>query len=214
MSSNKPAHNKSNIVGQKFGHLTIIKELDKRAPGKRVIYQCKCDCGNMTEVVADHLTSGHTKSCGSSFHRIRDLTGQQFGRLTVIQYVGRRNKKTIWKCKCSCGNYIETESYALLSGATKSCGCLNNEVRSKTVNERFGFIDGTTIASISPKRKLNKNNTSGYKGVHFDKSRNKWIAQIQFQRKTHILGRFDTLAEAIKARKDGEEKYFKPYLDK
>lgn len=43
------------------------------------------------------------------------------------------------------------------------------------------------------------------------KPEKKWVAQITFQRKKHCLGRFDTLEEAIEARKQGEEKFFAPY---
>lgn len=52
--------------------------------------------------------------------RLVDLSGQVFGRLTVIKYLGDRQ----WLCKCSCGN--ETIVYAsnLVRGHTKSCGCL------------------------------------------------------------------------------------------
>ena len=61
---------------------------------------------------------------------------------------------------------------------------------------------------IKKDRKLNKNNTSG---VHFDKDRGLWVAQIMFQRKAHILGRFKTKSEAVKTWLTGEEKYFGKY---
>ena len=60
-------------------------------------------------------------------------------------------------------------------------------------------------------RKLNKNNTSGVRGVRFDKDRGLWVAQIMFQRKAYILGRFKTKSEAVKTRLAGEEKYFGEY---
>ena len=59
--------------------------------------------------------------------------------------------------------------------------------------------------------KQNKNNTSGIRGVHFDKDRGLWVAQIMFQRKAHNLGRFKTKSEAVKTRLTGEEKYFGKY---
>ena len=40
---------------------------------------------------------------------------------------------------------------------------------------------------IKKDRKLNKNNTSGVRGVRFDKDTGLWVAQIMFQRKAHIL---------------------------
>lgn len=211
MKKYKSPPNKLNLVGQRFGKLTVIKELDKRDQKGLVLYQCKCDCGNITIVNSNHLRTGHTKSCGCGKHKITDLTGQVFGRLTVESYIGRKRGNTIWKCKCSCGNYCEVSASALQSGATKSCGCLNTEIRSQTAKERFGFVDGTSLVGVSEKRSLNKNNSSGHRGIHYDKTRKKWVAQITFQRKNHCLGRFDTLEEAIEARKQGEEKFFTPY---
>ena len=74
-----------------------------------------------------------------------------------------------------------------------------------------GLVDGTMKCGIKKDRKLNKNNTSGVRGVHFDKDRGLWVAQIMFQRKAHILGRFKTKSEAVKTRLTGEEKYFGKY---
>lgn len=57
-----------------------------------------------------------------------DLTGQRFGRLTVIERAENKGKCVMWKCLCDCGNYTITNSYSLRSCATKSCGCLNSEL--------------------------------------------------------------------------------------
>ena len=55
------------------------------------------------------------------------------------------------------------------------------------------------------------NNTSGHKGVTFDKSRNKWMAHIKLNGKHKTLGRFVKFEDAVKARKEAEEKYFGEY---
>ena len=51
-----------NLIGQKFGRLTVIKRLPNK--NNRVMWLCKCDCGNTVEVRGDSLKSGNTKSCG------------------------------------------------------------------------------------------------------------------------------------------------------
>ena len=56
---------------------------------------------------------------------------------------------------------------------------------------------------------LRKDNTSGVKGVHFNKRTNKWIARIQFNKKRISLGSFDTLEEAVEARRKAEKEYHK-----
>ena len=43
------------------------------------------------------------------------------------------------------------------------------------------------LCGIKKDRKLNKNNTSGVRGVHFDKDRGLWVAQIMFQKKLIFL---------------------------
>lgn len=61
----------------------------------------------------------------------KDLTGQKFGRLIVLEDTGKRykNGSVIWKCQCSCEehNIAEVISGSLISGRTKSCGCLQKE---------------------------------------------------------------------------------------
>lgn len=59
--------------------------------------------------------------------------------------------------------------------------------------------------------KMFANNTSGCKGVTWDKSRNKWMAHIKLNGKNKNLGRFIRFEDAVKARKDAEEKLFGEY---
>ena len=61
-----------------------------------------------------------------------DLIGQVFGRLTVLEDVGRGGGGVLWKCLCDCGNTVEVKSYSLQSSVTKSCGCLHKERASET----------------------------------------------------------------------------------
>lgn len=70
---------------------------------------------------------------------IKDLTGKQFGRLTVVEY---SKEKRLWLCKCICNNYIYTRSYSLTSGHTKSCGCYHNEIASKNISNS-NYLRGT-----------------------------------------------------------------------
>ena len=61
----------------------------------------------------------------------QDITGQKFGRLTIIEYLGTKGHDKYWLCLCECGKVIETSQYRLLSGKTKSCGCLRLELLKK-----------------------------------------------------------------------------------
>ena len=64
--------------------------------------------------------------------KIKNLTGQTFGRLTALERVGRdKYGKARWLCQCTCGTEVTVAQGALASGHTKSCGCLNSEMVSK-----------------------------------------------------------------------------------
>lgn len=63
--------------------------------------------------------------------RLIDLTGQKFGRLTVLRVSKREQHDTYWLCKCDCGNIKEVRSRDLRNNVTKSCGCLHKECITK-----------------------------------------------------------------------------------
>lgn len=71
--------------------------------------------------------------------KLIDLTGQRFGRLTVVgrgpDYVKPSGKHEIkWHCKCDCGNEIDVLGENLKRGASQSCGCYRKDAN----KERFG----------------------------------------------------------------------------
>lgn len=62
----------------------------------------------------------------------KDLTGQKFGRLTVVREDGRDGYgSTNWLCICDCGKLVTVRGSQLRSGHTRSCGCLQKDVASK-----------------------------------------------------------------------------------
>ena len=61
-----------------------------------------------------------------------NLIGQHYGRLSVIERAANSGAgQTRWLCRCTCGNEKVIFASAIVRGLTKSCGCLNNEVRGK-----------------------------------------------------------------------------------
>jgi len=68
--------------------------------------------------------------------RHKDLTGQQFGRLTVIQRAEHKSQAAYFLCRCICGNEKVIRGQNLRAGDTKSCGCLNDELRRSRKGER------------------------------------------------------------------------------
>jgi hypothetical protein len=57
-----------------------------------------------------------------------DLTGQRFGRLSVIEFAGKaKNGHSKWLCKCDCGSEVIVSYDGLKRGDSKSCGCYRSE---------------------------------------------------------------------------------------
>ena len=215
------------LTGQRFGRLVAIRLLDERKNGKTV-WECQCDCGNMTQVGISQLREGGTKSCGCLRNEtiaqigrdsIKDLTGQRFGKLVAIRLLDeRKNGKTMWECQCDCGNVIQIGSSHLRSGSwgTRSCGCfLREQAAERAKNTDFdkllGRIENTSVSAIKSKT-VRKDSGTGHRGVSYDNKRHKYYAYIGFKRKRYRLGYFTELEDAIKARKRGEEEVFGPFL--
>ncbi len=57
----------------------------------------------------------------------KDLAGQTFGRLTAIAYSHTHNRHAWWIFSCSCGKTKVIDGYSVVSGNTRSCGCLHVE---------------------------------------------------------------------------------------
>ena len=81
------------FTGKKFGKLTALRRLPNQ--GRRTIWECECECGNIVPVRTENLRSGHTTSCGCKVREpsknFIDLTGLQFGEWTVITKAARES---------------------------------------------------------------------------------------------------------------------------
>ena len=78
--------------------------------------------------------------------KLIDLTGQQFGRLTVLHRApkpeGLTSSSAFWLCLCECGKEKVISGNVLRQGKAKSCGCLNTEKRDSNslIGEVFGRL--------------------------------------------------------------------------
>jgi hypothetical protein len=139
------------LTGQRFGRLVASCDTGERKRG-RVIWLCRCDCGREVSVRADNLRSGSARSCGClqrarlSESSVRDLTGGRFGRLTALHATGERRRGcVVWHCRCDCGREVDVVTNHLMSGNTRSCGCLGRErsserERKDLTGQRFGRL--------------------------------------------------------------------------
>lgn len=142
---------------------------------------------------------------------LKDITGQKFGRLTAVENTDKKkNGAYLWLCKCDCGNEKMVRADNLFGGGTQSCGCLYIERFGE--GHRLWEVEGTSIFNIN--QKISKANKSGFKGVIWDKGKNLWKVYITFKGEKKHLGYYVSKQDAINARKEAEEKYFKPILEK
>lgn len=98
-----------------------------------------------------------------------DLTGQRFGKLTIISLNGRTKDKSLtWNCVCDCGGYKKTTTKYLRNGVVKSCGCLKNP----------SYAESLKIVALKLEKNVKKNENGclewqgslkkkGYGDVHF-----------------------------------------------
>ncbi len=78
----------------------------------------------------------HLRSAKTGF---ADLTGQRFGRWLVLERGGQLWPQTTWRCRCDCGQVKDAVLYAnLVSGQSRSCGCLRSEKRPTAVRSGMG----------------------------------------------------------------------------
>ena len=78
--------------------------------------------------------------------RRKDLTGQRFGRLLVLEYThSNKNLASYWKCACACGNTPVVRGSSLSAGVIRSCGCYSAEQSAKRRTTHGG--DGTQAYS-------------------------------------------------------------------
>lgn len=135
-NASMPAHD---LQGRRFGRLVVLRRVPSR--GSHSEWECACDCGSSRVVRATGLIHGGTKSCGCLERenrrllqeaRLRNLIGQRYGRLTVVERAANRGKETAWTCTCECGVRVDVIGQSLTRGATMSCGCLQREVAART----------------------------------------------------------------------------------
>ena len=123
-----------NLIGKTFNYLEVMSQAPSMGGRRR--WNCKCLlCGNETIVNTSHLKKGDIKSCGclNGKSKMKDLSGQKFGYLTVIKPTEDRDRNCIiWECECDHGgegspsiHYVSSSN--LIRGHCLSCGCLKSK---------------------------------------------------------------------------------------
>ncbi len=118
--------NKKDLTGQRFGKLIAVERKSYVWTEGCTKYLCLCDCGQEKIISGDKLSNGHTKSCGCLKHKIKDITGQRFGRAIAIKQDGfNKFGHSIWLFVCDCGKKFKASTSG--ESRTQSCGCLRKD---------------------------------------------------------------------------------------
>ena len=152
------------LTGRKFGHWTVLGKAENKSKSGKIKWICQCDCKDKTikEVIGNNLISGKSTSCGCYEKKLArenliknrqskfiDITGEQFGRLTVLEFAGyTKTKGTLWKCLCECGNTTIVFKGNLTNGSICSCGCLRKESLSKIAKGNSNNLIGKKFGRL------------------------------------------------------------------
>lgn len=118
---------------------SIVRDYTRNYTTVAVTLRCK-KCGTVKQVI-DKATIGCKEGPCSSWWK--DLTGQRFGRLTVlacekVSYRPGAPEKWYWKCKCDCGTVCYKSTHALLNTSTLEC----NSCAVSTKRRKLTMPDG------------------------------------------------------------------------
>lgn len=131
---------KKDITGLRFGCLIVLR---MNYEGINARAECQCDCGNVCIRYLGGLQDGSTQSCGCQLRKYRNLPGQTFGFLTVLNIDWEQGEARC-NCLCVCGTHKWISARALVRGDTKSCGCwyvvYARSKRKDFTGQRFGQL--------------------------------------------------------------------------
>jgi hypothetical protein len=218
---------KEDLTGQHIHKFTILEQTDDYVTPKGVRiarWLCQCDCGSdPIKVTGNSLKTGSVKSCGCSRrkHNKYDLSGE-YG----IGWTSNTNKEFYFDLE----DYDKIKDYCWREIIHKKTG--HNEVvaqsRDKktirihwviygkyydhadrnTFNNRKNNLRKASYTENARNYSKLKNNTSGFSGISWDKSRSQWVAYITINKKRKKIGRFVNKYDAIIARLQAEAEYF------
>lgn len=194
----------TNLMGKEFGRLTVINYEGRNSKNQH-IWKCECSCTKTKIVSSRCLMGGNTKSCGclQNDWPQYELEGKMFDRWKVISRTtattGKRGR-TYWLCECQCENKIlrEVKENSLLTGISKSCGCINKEKQKEKNQKRFNDYVGMVFGELTVMALLEKSkdgkipyrckcNCGNFRDVYLKELKNKNITHCADIKHKHIL---------------------------
>lgn len=194
---------KIDLTGNIYGRLTIIEDDGSRTKTGKVLWLCECSCGNKIHVQSQNLKNGRTKSCGclneeKKHERYKDLSNTETDNFKIIDRAYSKNQRVWWNCICKhCGSSVILNSN-LIDNQT-SCGCKRGATKD--------YMDSIRDPDSRKSTKPTARNSTGVRGVYYNKRKKNYQAFINVDKKTKYLGSSSSLEEAAKIRREAELKY-------
>lgn len=232
---------KIDLSGMEFGLWKVINQSEQdfvEPNGKHIAaWICECQCENHTVKIVrgKDLKNGKSKSCGCLQKEIVSGIGKNNSKRNTynlsgeygIGYTSKGEEfyfdlEDYEKIKDYCW-FIDSHGYVAANAVKDNkritilfhCLVMNNKYidhKKHTIQDnRKNNLRIVTHSQNSMNRSIKSNNTSGITGVSWDKKSNKWHSRIGINNKEISLGFYVNINDAVKARKEAEEKYFGEY---
>ena len=215
------------MVGQRFGRLIVTRFAYTK--NGMTYWWCQCDCGSKEKTVSSsNLKSGCTLSCRCLIKEKTSQRSKKYNEYNMDKEYGIGytfdnrefwfNKEDINLIKKHCW-FINIDGYVCTTIGDDFITFHNFITGYKKTDHKNGIRHDNRRENLRPasdmqnamNRGKRSDNTSGYIGVNWSKRYQKWVAQIQFNKKKIPLGYFDNIEDAIIARQEAELKYFKEF---
>lgn len=210
-------NNALDLKGKRFERLTVVRLLGSNKY-KNHVWECLCDCGNITHSVGTRLKRGIKKSCGCL---IKD-THTKHGKTHTHEYVAWMNMKR----RCCDENIRQYKDYGGrgISVCNRWLKSFNNFIEDMgekpssyhsidRINNDGNYEPGNCRWATKEQQAINKrvfsNSATGVTGVSWRKSSSRWVANISANKTQTTLGYFTEIWDAICARKSAENKYWR-----
>jgi hypothetical protein len=197
-------------TGQRFGKLVVTEQAGRNAL-KKVLWKCKCDCGNEAIVVAGSLITGNTESCGCVIKNFKH-GGAGKGSYNSWRSMVRRctnpkdkdYKRYGAKGIAVCSEWMDYTAFRDAMGEPVGAETLDRIDPTGNYEPRNVRWASPTVQARNVKTR--KTTISGHTGVHFRVG--KWYGEITVKKNKYYSKACNTIEEAAAARKELERKHW------
>lgn len=207
------------LTKERFERLVVIERAENNKHG-HARWKCQCDCGKITIVSSRNLVTGNTKSCGCLSAETRKKVNTKHGMCRSVEYNTWRgmlercnNPKNIAYQRYGGRNITVCDRWYKFENFFEDMGFRPKELTIERRDNEEGYSKtncywaNKTVQSRN--RRISKTNKTGVRGVRWNKVSKRYQVNIGCGYKQLFLGCFTELEQAVEARKQAEQKYWR-----